>query len=206
MKYEIDNLKLDEVLSATLLIGSHTPNDSGRMCFMEAAAYIAGEPWSDNPACTCPVIASFGRAWNDALSDEDRNRLLKPMVSRVVGTRGSDALAERRALMAADWLVREHTPAWLRLAKHDAQAALLEALPEITSMAQMPSIRGPIEAARQGAAAAGDAARAAAWAAARDAARAAAGAALRPTQQRLQESALALLVRMIEVRDATHEN
>src|SRR6185437_13254612 len=85
--------------------------------------------------------------------------------------------AERRALMASDWLVRVHTPAWLRLAKLDEAAAALEQLPEIIAMAQIPSIRGPIEAARRDAVAAWDAAGDAAWDAAWDAAGAAAGAA-----------------------------
>ncbi len=49
---------------------------------MEAAAFIAGEPWSDHPACVCPVIAAFMRSWNDGLSDKDRNRLLLPLIPK----------------------------------------------------------------------------------------------------------------------------
>ena len=153
--------------------GGHRPNE-GAMCAMEAVAFIAREPWSDHPECACPVIGAFMRSWNDGLNDADRNALLLPLIPKLVGTRGSKALEERRALMAADWLVRTHTPAWLRLAGLTAQADLLTALPEITAMAQVPSIRGPLEAVRKDAAAAGAAAGAAAWAAAGAAARAAA--------------------------------
>jgi len=41
--------------------------------------------------------------------------------------------------MAADWLVRANTPAWLRLAGLSVHADALSALPEITSFAQVPA-------------------------------------------------------------------
>ena len=230
-----------------LAAGAHEPN--GKACAMEAVAFVAGEPWSDHPECACPVISSFLRAWNDGLPDDERDILLRPLVLRLIDTRGSAALESRRSLMAADWLVRIHTPAWLRLAKLDDAAAALEALPEIIDMAQVPSIRGSIEAARLDAIAAWDAAWAAAWdaagdaawdaawdaagaaagdaawdaagaaardaawgaawdaardaagAAARDAARDAAWNALSSTRKELQQSALALVHRMIDARE-----
>jgi hypothetical protein len=155
---------------------SHTGITAGA-CIMEAASYIAREPWSDHPECVCPVIGAFLRSWNDGLPDAERTALLLPLLPKLPGTRNK-ALEERRSLMAADWLVRTHTPAWLELAGLTAQAESLRALPEIVSMAQVPSIRGPIEAVKRDASAAwdaaGDAAWDAAWAAAGDAARAAA--------------------------------
>lgn len=146
-----------EVQGKSLLQGAHAPD--GKMCVMEAVAYVAGESWSDSPQCACPVISAFLRSWNDALpTNADRDRLLKPLVPRLVGTRNK-ALEERRSLLAADWLVRVNTPAWLRLAGLTVHADALASLPEITSMAQIPSIKGPIEAARESA----SAARSAAW-------------------------------------------
>lgn len=188
-----------------LKAGAHSPNDEGSWCAMEAVAYVAGEPWSDSPQCACPVISAFMRSWNDSLPDDERDMLLLPLIPKLVGTRKDKATEERRALMAADWLVRVHTPEWLRLAGLTAQAETLESLPEITSMAQVPSIRGPIEAVRKDAAVARAAAMAAAWAvagaAAEDAARAAAMAAARdklePTKKKLQASAVLLIERMI---------
>jgi hypothetical protein len=88
--------------------------------------------------------------------------------------------------MAMDWLVRDYTPAWLRLAGLSDQADLLDGLPEFKHGMDVPSVRPAIDAVRKDAdaawaaawdaagAAAWDAARAAAWAAARDAAGAAA--------------------------------
>jgi hypothetical protein len=166
--------------------GSHKPG--AQMCAMEAAAYIAGEPWSDYPECVCPVIATFMRSWNDALPDAERTTLLLPLIAKTIGTRGSDRLAERRALMATDWLVRVNTPAWLRLGGLTVHADALATLPEITSFAPIPS--SAIAAANSAAnSAAWDVTRAAAWAtvnsaaldAVLDAATAAAWAAARAT-------------------------
>jgi len=155
----------------TLAAGSHAPG-SGEMCVMEAAAYIAAEPWSDHPECVSPVIAAFLRSWNDALPDGQRHQLVRYLTpvadGGVLGTGPADPpLEQRRAWMATDWVVRVHTPAWLRLAGLDDQAATLEQLPEIASTETATPIRPAL-------AAAGDAARDAAWAAAGDAARAAA--------------------------------
>ena len=64
----------------SLQSGSHESLEKG-MCVMEAAAYVAGEPWSDHPVCACPVITAFMIAWNDALpNDAERDRLLKPLI------------------------------------------------------------------------------------------------------------------------------
>jgi hypothetical protein len=145
--------RVSAVLAAPLAAGSHKKDD-GAMCVMEAVAYVAGEPWSDHPECACPVISAFMRAWNDGLSADDRSALLRPLIPRLVGTRGSKALEARRSLMAADWLVRTHAPAWLNLAGLTAHADALAELPEITDIAHVPSIRGPIAAARHDASAA----------------------------------------------------
>ena len=172
---EIDTERLAKI--KTLYKGAHDPN--GEMCVMEAVAYIAREKWSDHPACVSPVIAAFARNWNDSLPDDLRDEYLKPLISKFVGTIGSDALETRRATMAADWLVRVHTPAWLRLAGLTNHADALANFPEITNFAKTPALMPVLQAARKDAAAAGDAAgdaaRAAARAAAGDAARAAAG-------------------------------
>jgi len=189
--------------TVTLLSGAHKANDDGKWCALELIAYMANEPWSDHPECVCPVLASFVRAWNDGLPDDERNAILKPFLPRLIGTRGNEALAEKRSMMAADWLVRTHTPAWLRLAGLTSQADALSELPEITSMTQVPSIEGPIEAARNGAAAARAAAGTAAWAAARAAARAAAGdAAWAAARDAAWDAARAAAATAYVVRDA----
>lgn len=149
--------------------GAHSTRDEG-MCAMEAVAYIAGEPHSDSPECACPVIAAFVRRWNDDLPDDaTRTRLLGPLVPRLVGTRSTPDVERRRSLLALDWLVREHTPAWLDLTPALADhAAALRALPEIvdtdTAQHALPVVDAAGEAARDAWAAAWSAVRNAAWA------------------------------------------
>ena len=189
-----------------LYSGSHDPN--GKMCAMEAVAYVAGEPWSDHPECACPVIATFMRDWNDGLSDEDRDRLLLPLIPRLVGTKGSKKLEARRATMSGDWYVRVQLPAWLRLAGLKDHADKLSAFPEITSFAKTPAILPALQAAQKDSSAAGSAAGSAAesaagsaaWTAAWSAAWSAAWTAVEPTRIALQESAIALVERMIETK------
>lgn len=114
------------------------PTGDRDMCLMEAVAFFAGEPWSDHPACASPVVSRFMQAWNDSLSDEDRDRLLPASVwvPRLVGSRSDDATEERRAFLALDWLVRVHTPAWLDLVPELAEhAATLRGLPEVMDSA-----------------------------------------------------------------------
>jgi len=171
--------------SIHLAFGSHASREDG-MCLMEAVAYVAGEPHTDRPKCVCPVLAAFGRAWNDSLSDEDRQRLLRPFVPRLVGTRSTPEVEQRRAFMAADWAVRVAAPVWLRVAGLNDAAGSLEALAPLDSVEACRSAASTIAQAREAAAAAataaaaaavdavGDAAWVAAWAAARDAAGAAA--------------------------------
>lgn len=49
--------RLAEFETRELESGNH--DAGGGMCAMEAAAWIAGEPHSDDPKCVCPIIAAF---------------------------------------------------------------------------------------------------------------------------------------------------
>ena len=163
--------------------GSHAPD--GEYCVMEAVAALAGEPWSDAPACVCPVIGGLLRAWNDGIhSDAERTRLLKPLIQPAIGTRSTPEVERMRSSLALDWLVRVNLPAWCDLVPTLAShAAALRALPETTDwgschIAVIAAGAAARDAARDAAgAAAGAPAWAAAWAAGRAAAGAASGAA-----------------------------
>ena len=206
----IDEARLAEVLRKPLLKGYHTPD--GKMCVMEAAAYISGERWSDAPECVCPVIRSFMISWNDSLpADEDRGRLLKPFLAQVVNTKSTSEAEERRSYMAIDWLIRVHTTRFLDLTddlKVHAKAlrdldeitdlAGVVAAGEITSAALSAADSAALSAARSAAlSAARSAARSADYSADRSAADSAARSALQPTVEWLQKSASDLLERMI---------
>ncbi|GAA4180318.1 hypothetical protein [Gryllotalpicola koreensis] len=69
-------------------------------CFMEFASYLAGERWSDHPACTDPVLAALARAVNDLVSDTRRQELLGD-VPRVIGLTASNVGMMRVAASAA---------------------------------------------------------------------------------------------------------
>ena len=72
--------------------GKHrTPKSGG--CFMEFASYLAGESWSDHPACTHPVLASLARMVNDCSSDDSRSRLAL-LIPSVIGLTGSNRRIE----------------------------------------------------------------------------------------------------------------
>ncbi|WP_211754370.1 hypothetical protein [Nocardioides gansuensis] len=58
-------------------------------CFMELASVLAGERWSDHPACTHPLLAELAREVNDHTSDAARQQLA-PLIPSVVGRRGDD--------------------------------------------------------------------------------------------------------------------
>jgi len=74
--------------------GRHRRPRSGA-CFMEMASYLAGERWSDHPACTSPVLAALARSVNDRTSDQGRSRL-GLLVPRVIGLVGDDPRLEAR--------------------------------------------------------------------------------------------------------------
>jgi hypothetical protein len=151
--------------------GMHDNREDG-MCLMEAVAYVAGEDHSDHPACASPVISSFLRGWNDRIKDDSRRtELLSEFVWRLPGTATADKdIEDRRAWMALDWLIRVHTPAFLRAAGLDSHTSAMSSLPEV-GVDTVEDVT-PVVAAARGAArdAAGDAPRGAAWDAARDAA------------------------------------
>lgn len=170
----------ERLIGFTLLAGKHNANEQQQWCLLEAVAWVAGEPWSDHPECVDPVLAAFGRAWNDALPDQDRTRLLAPFIPQLVGTRSTPDVQDTRAFMAADWAVRVYTPTWLTLAKLEDHAHALSELGELVSVESCESAMTRI-------------------AAAGVAARVAARAALRPTVIKLQASALDLYARMIAV-------
>ena len=62
-------------------------------CFMEFASYLAGERWSDHPACTHGTLAHLARMVNDRTSDAGRARLA-PLIPTVIGLTSNDPLLD----------------------------------------------------------------------------------------------------------------
>jgi hypothetical protein len=109
--------------------GSHAP-DEGTYCAMELVAYVAGEPHSERPDCACPVIAAYTMRLNDALGEEDRQRLL-PFIARIAGSRATPAAKLARCYLAATRAVKVFAPLALEARGLPAAAATLRALPDI---------------------------------------------------------------------------
>lgn len=113
----------------TLSHGAHKPGD-GKACVMEYVALLAGESWTDSPACTHPVLASAAQRVNDSLADKDRHMLV-PLIGRLIGTTPpEDELeAKRLSVGLALWcarrvhhLVRDQDKAVTQVAIDAAQA------------------------------------------------------------------------------------
>jgi hypothetical protein len=83
-------------LMPILSAGSHNDPTSGA-CIMEMASFLAGEAWSDSPACTHPVLASMARQVNDRLPDDRRGELL-PLLGRLMGTAPTGTEHEQHVL------------------------------------------------------------------------------------------------------------
>jgi hypothetical protein len=62
---------------------------------MELASYLAGERWSDHPACTHPLLAAVARGVNDYTSDAGRPRLAG-LIPSVIGLVGDDLHIDAR--------------------------------------------------------------------------------------------------------------
>ena len=107
--------------------GKHK-NPSKGACFLEYTSLLAGEPFSDSPACVARELAAVLRHANDLLTDADRPRLV-PLLGRAIG------LAVRPPTPADGWA---HAPgptadqvddavgayAWTTVALHRRVAAL----------------------------------------------------------------------------------
>jgi hypothetical protein len=74
--------------------GKHRSPRKGA-CFMELASLLAGERWSDHPACTHPLLAAVARLVNDHTSDAGRSRLV-PLIPSVIGLTGDDLRIDAR--------------------------------------------------------------------------------------------------------------
>ncbi len=92
--------------------GKHR-NPKRGACFMELASYLAGEPWSDHPACTHGLLASLARDVNDHVDDYARSRIA-PLIPEVIGLTGDDPRVDA-------WIAREAALTALPIASAERQ-------------------------------------------------------------------------------------
>jgi len=89
MNTQINQERLKELETIILKAGAHSKEQIERdkeMCVMEAVAYVAGEPGSDQPTCACEFMTRIMQRHNDRWSASGR-QLLKPLIPLLVGTR-----------------------------------------------------------------------------------------------------------------------
>jgi hypothetical protein len=67
---------------------------------MEYTSYLAGEKWSDHPACTHPLLGELARQVNDFISDEARQSLVE-LVPDMIGLTGADLRIDLRIALRA---------------------------------------------------------------------------------------------------------
>jgi hypothetical protein len=115
-----------------LSAGRHRNPKQGA-CFMEFASYLAGERWSDRPACTHPLLAMLARDVNDLTSDEGRARLVH-LIPRVVGLNSDDPIVTATIAMRA-------AAAAYPVASLDRQRALAAGMLNLLSTVTTPALR-----------------------------------------------------------------
>lgn len=101
-------------------------------CLRAAETNLSGESWVELPHCACPVIAGLVQRLAYS-ADAPLRAAVKVYAARLPGTRTSCRVEQRRGWLAADWIVRTHTPAWLDLANMAHSAEALRTLPKICS-------------------------------------------------------------------------
>ena len=169
----------EQIADIELDRGNHAYSGQGH-CLLEVVSLFAGEPFSDHPHCVDPVLAAFGRHWNDGLPSNEARARLKRYIPLLPGTKRGKALSMQRSWMAFDWLVRIHLPAWLDLVPALSEhAAALRALDPITGEPELVKAMPALERAEKAAIAAEASAGAGAWASAWAAVGASAGVAAR---------------------------
>lgn len=123
-------------LMPILSAGAHEGPEEGA-CIMELASFLAGEKWSDFPACTNRTLARAAQQVNDQFErDADRQRLLE-LLPRVMGTpENSTEITIAIATAAADYVkpLVGHRHIWVddnaRCAQRNLARALLAAAPQ----------------------------------------------------------------------------
>lgn len=112
------------ILVPPLETGSHRQGEPS-MCVMEAVAFVAGEPHSDSPDCCSPSIAGLLRIWNDSLPPGWQDKLLRPLILKLIGTNQGEEAENARRRIFLDWLRRIYLPLWLHAGGWEEQAELL---------------------------------------------------------------------------------
>lgn len=103
-----------------------TGNVAHGLCAMAAVSWVMEREHDDHPECACPVIGWYVIGLNDAMQDEDRQRLLS-YLPRIAGSRSNDH-EKLRGQIIARGAVRVLAPAALESLHLQDQARKLRDL------------------------------------------------------------------------------
>ena len=94
-----------------LTSGAHASPVEG-LCLIEAVAFHAGVPHSDQAEGVCPVLGAFGRPTNDGPwpSNEARTEALGPLVALLAGSRSTSRVERARAVFLARRALTAYAP------------------------------------------------------------------------------------------------
>lgn len=107
--------------------GSHVSPKEGA-CVMEYVSILAGEPFSDTPACTNRVLGMVAMNVNDSLTNDER-QLLVPYIGRLIGT-SDQSVAAAQAVADA---VTEYVKRLDTVAGHDFSTVFTRIVDDSTS-------------------------------------------------------------------------
>ncbi|HEU5084686.1 MAG TPA: hypothetical protein VFU14_15195, partial [Acidimicrobiales bacterium] len=124
-----------------IVIEPHShPRRGTRLTVLELAAWLAGEPHSDDPGVVSPVLRVYVRELAAGV-DEEQRQGLREVASPLAGTGAFDDQTEHaRCWILADRLLRVHSPAWLEAAGLRESADRLRGLESIAADTQL--VRG----------------------------------------------------------------
>ena len=105
----------------------HSDNPSGGACAMDAVNWLVHGQHGDQPVCASPAIGAYVIALNDAMPDDQRQRLL-PFLPRIAGSRSSEHEQIRAEIFARGAVrVLAPLPADAPMREAEAAAAAAEA-------------------------------------------------------------------------------
>ena len=77
---------------------SHASPADG-MCVMEMVSFLAGEKWSEYPACASPIVSQYCQVVNDNITQAGRDKLQR-YVPRLIGTESPEHEKDRAEYLA----------------------------------------------------------------------------------------------------------
>lgn len=100
--------------------GAHKDPTDGA-CLMEYVSLLAGEPFSDRPGCTHPLLAQIARLVNDTSPDGTRHAL-GPLAPGLIGTASTDPRVAPALVVCCGEVGLDAEPASVRLRHHVRRA------------------------------------------------------------------------------------